>query len=256
MKTIIDERLQKEPKLEIFSIEYEGRKFWVKRARKTGSNLLQHFVYMLTKIPLVTPVEHKNAQEALKFESSKIQELYDLSIPVPKVIEVSKEYFIIEDCGPTVQNLLRKNLLDNSTAIFENIIIQLAALHNLGKFHGGSLIKNITYKDEKLYFIDFEESFDKKIDIQELQFRDLFLFLFSLGKAKIEVNYTTLVNQYIDLTHNKDMIDKFHKLASKVSTLMKLVENKSLWNIVGTDTQIVYKLLQDIQKVPSLDKNQ
>lgn len=250
IETIIDKRLTNDPTLEIFNIEYEGKKLWIKKARKTGSNLLHHFVYLLTKNPILIPVENKNPKEALKFESSKLQELYDLSIPVPKVIQVSKEYFVLEDCGLTVNHLIKNNLVDNPTRIFENIITQLARLHNLGKFHGGSQIKNFTYKDEKIYFIDFEEGFNREIDIKELQFRDLFLFLVSLSKAKVEIDYKNLLYKYIDLTNNKDVIQKFHKLASNVNILIKMVENKAVWRILDRDTKSVYRLLKVFKDIP------
>jgi tRNA A-37 threonylcarbamoyl transferase component Bud32 len=251
IKTLIDERIKKEPNIEIFSIESDNQKIWVKRARKTSSNLLHHLAYTLTKNPILIPVENKNPQEALKFESSKLQELYSLCIPVPKVIQVSKEYFLIEDRGPTVHYLVKNDLLENPTKLFEDIVTQLANLHNLGKFHGGSQIKNFTYKNDTIYFIDFEESFNRDIEIKELQFRDLFLFLFSISKLDIEVDYERLIKKYIALTKNKDIIQKFHTLTSTVSFLIKIVENRIVWSFIDRDTKSVYRLLEKLKSISS-----
>ncbi len=251
MNDIIVEKIKDNPKIEIFDIEFKGKKMWVKRARGTGSNLLHKLVYRLTKNPIVIPVENKTPREALLFESSKLQKLDTLSIPVPKVIKIAKEYFIIKDCGATVHHLVKNNVVDDPTELFEKIVIQLAKLHNLSQFHGGSQIKNFTYQNNQVYFIDFEESFNAEVNIKELQFRDLFLFLFSISKLTIEVDYENLIKKYITLTKNKDVIEKFHTLTSKVSFLMKVVENSIVWNLIDRDTKSVYRLLQQLQNIPS-----
>jgi tRNA A-37 threonylcarbamoyl transferase component Bud32 len=249
MNEIIAKKIKNNPKREIFHIEVEGKKVWVKRARRTGSNLLHKIAYMLTKNPIVIPVENKTPQEALKFESSKLQLLHKLSIPVPKVIEITDNYFILEDRGPTIHRLISKGFFSNPSEVLEQTITQLALLHNMDQFHGGSQIKNFTYTDEQVYFIDFEESFNRDIDIEDLQFRDLFLFLFSISKLNIEVNYENLIRKYIDLTKKKDVIEKFHTLRSKVSFLMKIIKNKLIWNLVDRDTKSVCKLLHALKTI-------
>ncbi len=251
LEKIIEKSILDNPKSEIFPIIYEEEQLWIKRARKTGSNLLHKLVYSLTKNPIVIPVENKTPQEALKFESLKLQELDTLTIPVPKVIKIAKEYFIIKDCGVTVHHLVKNNLVNDPAELLEKVIIQLAKLHNLSKFHGGSQIKNFTYQNDQVYFIDFEESFNTEVSIKELQFRDLFLFLFSLSKLTIEIDYEGLIRKYISLTKNKDVIENFHTLTTKVSFLMKLVENKIVWSFIDRDTKSVYRLLQQLQNIPS-----
>ncbi len=249
IEVLVEKRIENEPALEIFSIEYDGRIYWVKRARKTGSNLLQRLLYGFTQNALLIPVENKNPEEALKFESSKLQELYDFSVPVPKVIQVSQLYFVLEDAGSTMRHLVKHDLIEDPLKIYEEIITQLAALHNLDKFHGGPQIKNITYKENKIYFIDFEESFNSEVDIRDLQFRDLFLFLFSLSKTKREIDYKILIKKYIDITHNKDVIQRFHQLTSTTAFLMKIVKNRAIWNIVGRDVQSIYRLLEEVKNM-------
>ena len=251
LEKIIKEGILHNPKSEIFPIIHKEKKFWVKRARRTASNPLHKLAFFLTKNPIVIPVETKTSQEALKFESSKLQRLAELSIAVPKVMERNKKYFVIEDCGPTIQYLIKNHPENNPLELLEKIVTQLATLHNLGEFHGGSQIKNFTYKNDKIYFIDFEESFSRDIDVKELQFRDLFLFLFSISKLNMVISYESLIKKYITLTKNKDVIEKFHTLTFKVSFLMKLVENKIVWDLIDRDTKSVYRLLQQLQNIPS-----
>jgi len=247
----IEAKIEQDPKVEIFSLETDNGKVWVKRARKTGSNLLHKCAFIFSKNPIVVPVETKTAYEALQYEASKLQRLYENSVPVPKLIVKSKTYFVIEDCGQTVKYLLQKLSNNETQALLEKIIFQLATLHNTNEYHGGSQVKNFTYKENKIYFIDFEESFPGDIDIKELQFRDLFLFLFSISKLNIKVDYETLIEQYITITGNQTVIDKFHALTHTVSFLMKLVKNRIVWHFIDKDTKSIYRLLIHLENIPS-----
>lgn len=246
---LAENKILKDPKLEIFSLVYKEKKVWVKKARGTGSHLFHKLAYLLTQNTIVIPVENKSPQEAVKFESTKLQRLSALSIPVPKVLETEETYFIIEDCGPTIRYLLKNNLVSDPTKLFEKIISALALMHNANEYHGASQIKNITYKEDKIYFIDFEESFNQEIDIDDLQFRDLFLFLFSLSRLNMEIDFESIILKYIALTGNKDVIQKFHTLISKVSFLIKLIENKMIWKYLDRDTKSVYLLLQKLKNI-------
>ena len=90
---------------------------------------------------------------------------------------------------------MHKDLLDDPMEVFEKIIAALAKLHNLKAFHGSSQIKNFTYEEGQISFIDFEESFTQEVDIEELQFRDLFLFLLSLSRLDREFDYEKTLTQ-------------------------------------------------------------
>jgi len=249
LNIFIDETIKKNPQKKIFNIEYDNKKIWVKRAGKTGSNLLHHAAYKITKQPILIPVENKTPHETLIYESSKLQKLYHLSIPVPKVINITDDYFVMEDCGHVLRYLIKNDLVCNIEDVSIKIIKKIASLHNKGVYHGASQIKNIVYKDDEIFFIDFEESFNQAIRVDDLQFRDLFLFLFSLCKEKADINYKSLIQSYIDITGNIDVIKKFANLVSTISVLMKIIQNKTVWYILDRDTKSVYRLLRQIERV-------
>ncbi len=246
---IIQKALDKNLNEDVFSVRYNNKKLWVKKARPTGSRFFHKFVYTLYKHPLIIPVDTKDSQEAAAHESSKIQHLHDLGISVPKVIQTGPDYFVLEDRGPTVNDLMHKDLLNDPMEVFEKIISALAKLHNLKEFHGSSQIKNFTYKKGEVSFIDFEESFTEQVEIEELQFRDLFLFLLSLSRLDREFNYEKLLRSYIALTKKEEIIDKFHSLIKKVSLLMKLIQNRTVWKFLDNDTKGIYKLLLQIKEI-------
>jgi tRNA A-37 threonylcarbamoyl transferase component Bud32 len=143
--------------------------------------------------------------------------------------------------------MIKEQRAKNPMEIFENIIVLLSQLHNAGEYHGGSQIKNFTYSESKIYFIDFEESFSSKAHIDDLQFRDLFLFLFSISKENIKVDFDLLVHTYIDLTEKTDTIEKFQLLISKVRFLLKIIKNTFIWRFLDRDTKSVYRLLKALE---------
>lgn len=128
----------------------------------------------------------------------------------------------------------------------ELMLKELALIHNNKEFHGGAQARNFIYKEDKITVIDFEDSFDKSISLETLQFRDLILFLLSLTKtrANFELDYNFIINQYIQLVpQNKDFRKRLKKLASKLSFLITLSQIKFIKNIMGRDGEGFFKLL-------------
>ncbi|GAB1464772.1 hypothetical protein MASR2M54_02720 [Aliarcobacter cryaerophilus] len=60
------------------------------------------------------------------------------------------------------------------------MILVLSKIHNFSQFHGGSQLRNFTFKDDKVFVLDFEESFETDVDIKTLQYRDFLLFCYHL----------------------------------------------------------------------------
>jgi len=252
LKELIQEGKERHLNEDVFSIQYQGKKLWVKNARPTGSNTFHKYAYKLIKNPLIVPVNDKSPQEAARYEASKIQRLHTLNIHVPAVIESTDNYFVLEDCGPTINDLMHNDLVPNPMQLFQKVVTELSRLHNINEFHGSSQIKNFTYNSESdsVCFIDFEESFDTSIVIEDLQFRDLILFLLSLSRLKISLDNEPLLDTYIRLTGKKDVLKRFHVLISKVSFLMKIMHYKSIWNLLDNDTKGIYTLLKQIDRIP------
>jgi len=248
---VIEQKLKENPKVEIFDIELNGKKLWVKRARRTSSNILHKLVYRVTKNPLLVPVQNKSPKIALSYEADKLERLYNLNISVPKLITKEEEYFAIEDCGSTVAHLFYHNQIEDQMELCREVVRQIASLHNKKEFHGGSQIKNFTYLNGKIYFIDFEESFESDVDIDDLQFRDLFLFLFSIQKMNIDANHASLIELYCQLTNKTDIIERLHQLVEKVSLLMKILENQYIWKLVDKDTKSVYRMMLGFKNLTS-----
>ncbi len=236
---------------EIFSIIFQNKKYWIKKARETKSTTMHKFFYSLFKIDLLFPVEYKNGYDSIIYETNKIKNFQSLGVLSPKIVYQDKNHFALEDCGETVYAYIRKpDITEEKIYYFINKMLeQLSLIHNANQYHGGSQCRNFTYKDKQVYVIDFEESFDKDVDIKTLQFRDLLLFILSLtkNKASFELDYKMIIGNYIKLTNNHDFTNRLQNFIKQISFFIKLSKIKFIYNYMGKDLKSFFKLI-DILK--------
>lgn len=238
---------------EIFSIEFENQKYWVKKARQTKPNKIQSLFYKFLPFELLMPSLEKSAKEALEHETAKLELFRNNGINVPKVVYKCDEFFILEDVGETLNTLTRNRAISEEKMYYyvDKLLEELSKIHNNNLFHGGAQTRNFTYQDGKVYAIDLEESFDKSIDIKVLQFRDVLLLLLSLVKIKanFDLDYTYIINKYIEQTGSIEIVSKLKKLAGKISFLIYLSDLSFIHKLLGSDVKGFFKLFKILQKL-------
>ena len=243
---------------EICSIEFEDKRYWIKKARETKSSLTHMFYYSIFSFDILLPVKNKTAQESIEHETSKLRRFKSLDLSVPEIIFQDENNFVLEDCGKTVNSYIRKRDITKEKMYYfiYKVIDELSKIHNLNEYHGGAQCRNFTYRDGAVSIIDLEDSFDESIDIKTLQFRDFVLFLLSLTKtrASFELDYKIIINQYISLTKNNDFMDRLKQLANKLSFLIKLSEIKFINTILGSDIKSLFRLFKIFQTLDILDE--
>ncbi|QKF59863.1 hypothetical protein [Aliarcobacter lanthieri] len=225
---------------EIFPFIFEEKQYWLKKARATKPNNIQKIFYKFFPFELLIPSLYKTPKEALEFESSKLKEFKTLGINVPNIVYKCEDFFVLEDSGETIDAFFRyKNINENEFyIILDKLILELSKIHNLNQFHGGSQIRNFTYKEERIYVLDFEESYYENIDIKSLQYRDFLLFILSFIKIKesrIKVNFYYIIEKYLEFTDNKDFIIRLNKFAKKISFIIWFANRKFIKKLLGSD---------------------
>ena len=244
-------------KKEIFPFIFEDKQYWLKKARETKPDKIQDFFYKFFPFELLIPPIKKSKKEALKFETSKLEELLNLEINVPKIVYKNEEFFVLEDSGQTVYSALKdKNIEENRFYFYVELVLnELAKIHNFGLFHGGSQLRNFTYKENKVFVIDFEESFSKNIDIKTLQYRDLLLFLLSflkLKELKLKIDYEKIIDKYVKLTNNIEFKEKLINFSKKLRFFLWLYRKDFIKKRVGSDVKYFFELIEILNK---MDKN-
>lgn len=239
---------------EIFSFEYENKKYWLKKARATKSLFAHKLFYKLFPIEVLLPVEEKNAKDSIEFETQKILNLKNNDINTPNVPFKNKDFFVLEDCGKTVHSNIRKRNISKEKMYYfiDKLLEELSKIHNSNNFHGGAQARNFTYKDEKVFVIDLEDSFSSNIKLEVLQFRDLILLLMSLTKtrASFDIDYEYVINKYIELSPSRfDFRNRLKKLANSISFWIGLSQISFINRIIGRDGRAFFKLFQILQNL-------
>ena len=198
---------------------------------------------------LLIPPLVKDRKEALEFETSKIKNFEKLEINVPNIRYKCEDFFVLKDSGISVNSLLRdKNISKEKFYYYvDKLLVELSKIHNNNEYHGGSQTRNFTYKDEKVFVIDFEESFSSNVDIKSLQYRDFLLFILSFIKIKepkFEMDYEYILNRYEELTSNKEIIQRLKKFSKKLGFFIWFSELSLIKKRLGTDVLNFFKLFK------------
>lgn len=182
----------------VFRHEIAGVPVWVKQARRPENPIgrwAQTMLYGITGLPLLTP-PGKMTNNQVRFEAETLTRMADLGVPVPTVLHLDEEYFVMSDCGPNLVHLLKDDP-GGTPARLEQALRALRNLHNRGQAHGGSQIKNFTVLDGRVHFIDFEENIPDE-RLADFQLRDVFLFMLSLERHNLDPDLPRLCRVYAE----------------------------------------------------------
>ncbi|WP_301099157.1 protein kinase family protein [Otariodibacter sp.] len=217
----------------VFQFNFQGKLFWLKQPEHV------HGVFRLLK---PHPKESFLKEiERLKFFSSK-------NAPIPKLVLFDNNFLILEDGGETVSHLLSENT-DNLAFKKELLLNSVKALNNLHKsdlIHGRPAIRDMTWDNHRILFIDFEVSSMNK-DLQWQKIRDMAIFFHGLCRKDFisdeEVKYA--IEQYEKIC-DPQLWQAFVQFITKYKFIYYLLT--PIKSIMGTDLMAVYRLLHIILK--------
>ncbi len=233
-------------------ITSEGENFYLKRniemkiATKRAMNILQKFLADILRIKTLAPTA--NTKQHSTHEADKITSLREVGLKVPKIHYSCEEYFIMEDCGERLKDILKREDVDK-TFYLREAIKSLALLHNHGFAHGGSQIRNFTVKDSEVYMIDFEERIQKKY-LSAIQFRDVLVFLISIASLRSrDIDYYEILKVYEEYsTSKKSIFNKIIKLTDRLNFLGRL-SRSGISRFFGKDLLFISYLIDDLSTI-------
>lgn len=165
---------QQYPNQRVVAFEFEGKKYWLKQIESLNRK---------------ERIIKGNALKAFQREVKNLTLLNKAGVPVPNIVLSTAYYFVLEDVGQPLNRILAN--FDEQTRI--QVLCQasraLAELHQKQIIHGRPALRDITYLNHQIYFIDFEAPlFSRNIAKQKM--RDLFLLFHNLCKE--ELTFTEL----------------------------------------------------------------
>jgi tRNA A-37 threonylcarbamoyl transferase component Bud32 len=190
----------------------------------------------------------------LLYEISKLEKFKELGINTPVIAYKCEDFFVLEDSGNSVNAYLRSKDISEDRFYFfvDKLIFELSKIHNFSQFHGGSQLRNFTFKDDKVFVLDFEESFETNVDIKTLQYRDFLLFLLSFIKIKevnFKIDYEKIINKYCELTNNIEFKQKLIRFSKKLRFFLWLYEKDFIKKIVGSDVKYFFEFIQVLRNL-------
>lgn len=141
-------------------------------------NLAKIFQYGLYAFPILRPTFSKGL---LSEEAVRLRRMHEAGLSVPKVISASDHLLVTEDVGVNLESLISREP-EKSRFYVEAAADALVLMHKSGFVHGRPFLRDMTFKDGKVYFLDLEESPLASMPLSVAQVRDLLLFVFSLER--------------------------------------------------------------------------
>jgi tRNA A-37 threonylcarbamoyl transferase component Bud32 len=183
---IVDEYIKKHP-LELLSrIDFEGQTIWIKRRSPSKRTIWHRLVSVLTYlIPLAIfyPTVISDKSDNLTQEAERLRLFAAKGLPVPKVLASTANYIITSDVGLNLQQLSEQIIFrEERYSLLEKAMDALINLHQTNLCHGRPFLRDMTLKNNKIFFIDLEENPLAVMNISQAQARDLWLFFSNIAR--------------------------------------------------------------------------
>lgn len=185
LQNVVETLIQSHPQQRTFSFEFEGKKLWIKQPELGEANIWHSILTFLSRFidnHFLKPTVVTDPVASLEYEAKKLTLLKEHDISVPTLRLATKKYIVLEDAGRPLSSLLNDNeiSLDTKMAICKQLGYELALMHNRGFYHSRPALRDITYQEGKIYFMDFEENLEETLSDEEAILRDGFIFVHAL----------------------------------------------------------------------------
>ncbi len=141
--------------LRVFSIELEGRRYWVKRLHKNLQNPLSTLAYRVRSW-----ISGKDDEALGNHEARSLSALRQHGFLTPDVVFRDAHYIVLSDLGPSLEAVLFETPSEQRAAIVHQAGETLRKLHDAGRWHGAARIHNMTLYEGRIGFIDLENTVD------------------------------------------------------------------------------------------------
>ena len=154
----------------IYPFQYEGKKFWLKQPEKLKG------IWLLLK---------PRPKQSFKNELQTLLNLSEKNASVPTVFYHDENFFVLEDAGATVSQWLYDKKIDDQQkfSIIYDACLALIDLHTKNLVHGRPAIRDITWDEGKITFLDFESRSSSQ-NQNWLIVRDMLFFFDSLCREE------------------------------------------------------------------------
>jgi tRNA A-37 threonylcarbamoyl transferase component Bud32 len=208
------------------SFYYNNKLLWIKRRPKSKKTIWHQLQYALTaiiRLPIFYPTVSIGGAKSLEQESIRLHLWATRSILVPTVEIITADFLITQSVGVQLHNYL-----SGLQSVSEKQILLCQAASALNKVHCANLchgrpsLKDMTYHDGNIFFIDLEEEPLSIMNLAQAQARDIWLFLTSAANhAEMSVLITVFNGYYQNISNTT--IDALKQMTFVLKPLRHIV---------------------------------
>jgi tRNA A-37 threonylcarbamoyl transferase component Bud32 len=175
----IEQHVSLYPHDRILKLEHEGRLIWIKQYNESKVRTWHRIQRALTSlIPIGIFKTTVSDFNSLTGEAIRLRKFREKNIPVPEVIYARPGLCAVYDVGGGFRDHLRQTDNPNERlSLLKQATLTLSMLHKAGLCHGRPLLKDMTWHNGVIHFIDLEEDPLQVMSLPQAQARDLWLFL-------------------------------------------------------------------------------
>lgn len=234
-----------------FSFVHNNQKYWVKQPDAGEANIWHKIMLILSKLlknNFFRPTVVTDPKNSLAYEARRLQELKKNGINVPAVMLRTPAYLVLEDAGTPLNVLLLNSGMRHEEK--KNLLIQLsrslADMHNRGLYHSRPALRDIAYKEGKIYFMDFEENLENSLSTEEAIVRDGFLYAHTLYRKITDPELVETVLDAYRRAVRPDLWDALTSEAQRYHVTHSLL--KPLRPYLGKDGVAIFDTLKYLRQ--------
>lgn len=226
---------------------HNDKTYWIKRPELGEANIWHKALLLLSKMfknPLFIPTVVTDPKKSLANEAKKLSMLSQNNIPVPELVITDDDFLVLADSGEPLSVILNSPDVDfeGKKQITLAMSHSLAQMHNSGFYHSRPALRDMTYLDGVVYFLDFEEDLEGILSSDKAIMRDGLIFIHSIYRKLYDDTLADIAIKVYIAT-----LDKKHKTA-----LFNSVKNfgflyyllKISYRFLGKDAIAIYKTLE------------
>lgn len=231
----------------------DGRKVWFKYPVPPKAriwHMLQRFIAAIAGMPILRSTVSSGGAQALHDEAARLKLFQQQGFHAPDILALHDDMIVMGDSGPQFRDVLdRLGNRDAQAGLLKKSMLELARLHSAGLAHGRPYMRDMTWENETLFFLDLEEDPVKVMPIKTAQARDVWIFLSAASRyATVPGDKTryegSLIHELFDVyasAANPAALDELKDFVRFIAPLRKLLDRPSLWDKIGRDArQSVY----------------
>ncbi|QRN03008.1 hypothetical protein GH742_03530 [Legionella sp. MW5194] len=171
-------------KQRVFHFEHEGRCYVVKKQAMKRSKIGYSILTLITKalsIPALRGIPVPGGQPTQAIEIKRLISLSAAGVPVPSVVYVGENYFVMSCLGHCNVEFFLKNPGQQPAVFYwEQALAAILDAHHQGAYLSQAFIRNMIAGDDRpVAFVDFEDDPGTLMPIHLAQARDWLLYLLS-----------------------------------------------------------------------------